>query len=196
MRSLRLSLTTAIAMTALGGPGWAQMPMGMMGQNAPPISPYIGLLRTGASPGVNWANIVMPQMELYNAANQLQGQQNAFAAQGTMTNVPTTTGHPFAFGSFLQFYNSRGVLGSGMMGMGGMGMGGMGMGGMGMGGMGMGGMGMGGMGMGGMGMGGMGMGGMGMGGMGMGGMGMPMGNMGTGIGGSGMGGAGYTPPGR
>jgi hypothetical protein len=159
--------------------------MGVPVQNAPPISPYIGLVRSGASPGVNWANIVQPQMQLYDATNQLQGQQTAMAAGGGTQNVPTTTGHPVYFGSYMQYYNSRGLLSSmGGMGMGGMGMGGMGMGGMGMGGMGMGGVGMGGMmGMGGMGMGGMGMPGMGgMGGMGMGGMGMP-----------GMGGAGYTP---
>lgn len=193
MRSLKLSLSAAVALATLATTCRAQVP-GMMGQNAPPISPYIGLLRAGASPGINWANIVMPQVELYNATNQLQGQQNVLgSAVGGMSNAPTTTGHPVLFGSFLQFYNSRGVLASGMMG--GMGMGGMG--GTGMGGMGMGGMGMGGMGMGGMGMGGMGMGGMGMGGM-MGGMGGMMGGMGGGMMGGvgGMGGSGYAPPGR
>jgi hypothetical protein len=160
-----------MAMVAFGTTGKA---LAQIGQYNPPITPYIGLLRTGASPGVNWMNLVQPQMELYNAANQLQSQQyglgQAIAGAG---NALVTTGHPVMFGSYMQWYG-RGI-GAGM-GMGSVGTGGavgtgggigMGMGGFGMGGMGMGGMG--GMGMGGMG--GMGTGGMGMGGMG--GMGMP-----------------------
>ncbi len=189
MKRVGVAVTAAMVLVICGTTGQVLAQVGMYN---PPISPYIGLLRTGASPGVNWMNLVQPQMELYNAANQLQTQQYGLGQTVSgLGNAMVTTGHPVLFGSYLQYYG-RGI-GAGMgmggvgtggavgtgggigMGMGGMGMGGMGMGmgGMGMGGMGMGGMGMGGMGMGGMGMGGMGMGGMGMGGMGMGGMGMP-----------------------
>ncbi len=166
-----------------------------------PVSPYININRFGASPAVNYFNIVQPQLQFNAAIDQLSMQQGSLgSAMNAVTNTNMmTTGHPAMFGNYLWFYSSRGIggmggmggMGMGGMGMGGMGMGGMGMGGMGMGGMGMGGMGMGGMGMGGMGMGmggmGMGMGGMGMGGTGMGGMGMGMGGMGMGMGGMGMG---------
>jgi hypothetical protein len=136
----------------------------MMGPYQPPISPYININRGGASPAVNYFNIVQPQLQFNEAIGQLEQQQGALGqAVSNQAGLGAATGHPTSFGNYSHYYRMR----SGGMGGGGMGMGGMG--GMG-GGMGMGGMGggMGGMGMGG-GMGGMGMGGMGMGGMGMGG---------------------------
>ena len=169
MKSLRISLAAAMALAAFGTAGRAHA---QMGPYNPPISPYINILRGGASPAVNWFNIVQPQLEFNSALGMVQSQQNAMGQAISSNALGATTGHPVMFGNYSHYYPMRrGGMGMGGMGMGGMGMGGMGMGGMGMGGMGMGGMGMGGMGMGGMGMGGMGMGGMGMGGMGMGGMG-------------------------
>jgi hypothetical protein len=188
-----LAAVVLLVVVGLGFQAHAQMgtPYGPLNG---PISPYININRFGASPAVNYFNIVQPQLQFNAAIDQLGVQQGALGqSMNSMANNPggMTTGHPVMYGNYLWFYNSRGVGGMGMGGMGGMGMGGMGMGGMGMGGMGMGGMGMGGMGMGGMGMGGMGMGGMGMGGMGMGGMGMGgMGMGGMGMGGMGMGGMG------
>jgi len=160
-----------LLVTGMGSQAPAQMP----GPYQPPISPYINILRGGASPAINYFNIVQPQLQFNDAIGQLQTQQTSMGqAIATGSTLGTTTGHPVMFGNLSHYYSvqrmgagmSMGGSGMGMGGMGSSGMGGMGMGGYG--GMGMGGMGssgMGGMGMGGMG--GMGMGGMG--GMGMGG---------------------------
>ena len=134
-----------------------------MGAYQGPVSPYINILRGGASPAINWFNIVQPQIAFDNAITQLQVQQSALGqALTTPTALGMTTGHPVMFGNYSHYYTA-GRMGTGGSTTGGIGMAGMGMGGMGiMGGMGTGGMGM----MGGSGMGGIGM----MGGSGMGGM--------------------------
>jgi hypothetical protein len=159
-----------LLVAVMGSQAHAQ-PMG--GPSQPPVSPYINILRGGAPAGVNYFNIVQPQLDFNNAIGQLQTQQNGMGQAMAMGNtLGTTTGHPVMFGNLSHYYSVQ-RMGAGM---GGMGMGGGGMGGMGAGGMGgVGGMsgGMGGMGGMGGGMGGMGggMGGMNMGGMGgMGGM--------------------------
>ncbi|HTU19292.1 MAG TPA: hypothetical protein VMG10_14625 [Gemmataceae bacterium] len=166
MKSLRLSLTAAMGLMTFGMAGHVHAQMGM-GLYNPPVSPYLNILRGGASPAINWFNIVQPQMQFGNAIGALEAQQGVLGqAVASQNALGTATGHPVMFGNYSHYYGMSSRLGMGGSRMGGMGMGGMGMGGMGMGGMGMGGMGMGGMGMGGMGMGGMGMGGMGMGGLG------------------------------
>jgi hypothetical protein len=163
----RVGLVAALAgmVAGFGGPARAQgIPFGGPAYN-PPVSPYLNLIRGGASPGLNYYNIVQPQIQFQSEITGLQQQTGALQAQQSAVGPGTSlaTGHMVAFGNWSHYYARRGMAGIGGGMYGGMGRGMGGIGGMGRG------MGMGGMG--GMGMGGMG--GMGMGGMGGGYGGMP-----------------------
>jgi hypothetical protein len=70
--------------------------------NQPPVSPYINILRAGAPAGVNYYNIVQPQLQMYSAINQLQTQQLAPAALATLGYQ--STGHPVQFSNYSHFY--------------------------------------------------------------------------------------------
>jgi hypothetical protein len=66
----------------------------------PAVSPYINLLRTGSSPGINYYGIVRPEVAFANSIYKLQGDQNALSGQGpdlaSYTALPPT-GHAAGF---------------------------------------------------------------------------------------------------
>jgi hypothetical protein len=77
------------------------------GPYRPPVSPYLNLVRPG-NPGLNYYNLVRPQVEFGNSIVGLQqqvgalGTEVALEAQG-QTTFPTT-GHPTTFGNYSHYF--------------------------------------------------------------------------------------------
>jgi hypothetical protein len=82
-------------------------PFGPGGQAAGPfarpvVSPYLNLVRPGASPGFNYATLVRPQQQFYSGMQQL-GLQNT-ALQQNLTGFEATAFQPIT-GQRAQFMN-------------------------------------------------------------------------------------------
>jgi len=83
---------------ALLAPGAVQ---GQPAYAQPRVSPYLNLLRGGATPGMNYYNLVRPEVDFRSSIYQLQ-QQNV-ASQAAITALQQgppgvlTTGHPVGF---------------------------------------------------------------------------------------------------
>src|SRR6516225_6549281 len=78
----RMSMAAALAVGSLGflttGSARAQfgyVPPPGSPSSRPAVSPYLNLLRPGASAGVNYSTLVRPQIEAGRAIQQLQYQQ-------------------------------------------------------------------------------------------------------------------------
>jgi hypothetical protein len=75
----------------------------------PPVSPYLNLLRQGQSPGLNYYNLVRPQLQYNASIYQLQGQVGAnrqgLAALEQAANQPAAGLPPTGF--IPQFQNYR-----------------------------------------------------------------------------------------
>ena len=71
-----LSLTVVLGgLTAIAGPAAGQPPPRLGSAPPPPtVSPYLNLLRGGASPGVNYYGLVRPQLYFQNSIQGLQQQ--------------------------------------------------------------------------------------------------------------------------
>jgi hypothetical protein len=78
--------------------------------NQPPVSPYLNVLRGGAPAGVNYYNIVQPQLQFYSAINQLQYQQQQQQAfLSTNASGALITGHPVQFSNPSHFFPQTGA---------------------------------------------------------------------------------------
>jgi hypothetical protein len=88
---------------------WAGEPVHAQGYSLDPsrkpaVSPYINILRTGSSPGINYYGIVRPEIAFRNQLFQVEGQQTALGNQissqqqdlARATALPPT-GHPSGF---------------------------------------------------------------------------------------------------
>jgi hypothetical protein len=79
---------------------------------SPGISPYLNLVRPGASPAINYYGIVRPQLQYNTAINSLEQQvaasKVAITAQESL-NVPTT-GHQVAFLRYQQYFLNVGAV--------------------------------------------------------------------------------------
>ena len=113
-RSFILWVASLGVLSALAtGPASAQTPA-----SRPPVSPYLNLLRRGASPGGNYYDLVRPQVDFRSSIQQLQqqvtGQQQAVAAAETTTELPAT-GHRTGFQSHTRYFlnNFSGGVGAG-----------------------------------------------------------------------------------
>jgi hypothetical protein len=84
--------------------------------NQPRVSPYLNLLRGGASPGVNYYDLVRPQFQFRNSIQQLQQQvgadQQALAGLQGPGSTPTT-GHPVGFMTHLSYFQTLSSTGGG-----------------------------------------------------------------------------------
>ena len=160
-----LTLTLATVGCGLLVSPFASAQQGQLGQytqpqwqSRPTLSPYLNMMRTGASPAINYYGLVRPQMNatqnLQNIQQQLQMLDNTVLnnQQGTTTGAPTagsylSTGHPVAFLNYGTYFPlNRGRIGGGGGGFGGIPIGGgvgLGAGGFGAGGIGAGGVGLG-----------------------------------------------------
>jgi hypothetical protein len=78
----------------------------------PAVSPYLNLTRPGP-PGINYFNLVQPQMQAFNQLQQLEAttQQTAAVLQADAMNqnrLVTDTGHQTRFMSFSQYFQNTG----------------------------------------------------------------------------------------
>jgi hypothetical protein len=89
----------------------AQIQPGFGGpQNQPPVSPYLNLLRQGASPGLNYYNLTQPMFQFPQQIGQLQ-QQVSYGQGQTAVGGPVgglVTGHVATFGNLSHYYPGRG----------------------------------------------------------------------------------------
>jgi hypothetical protein len=117
MRRYHLGPAAALALLvgSVGSPARAQAP-GFGGPiNQPPIPPILNLNRLGAPPGLNYYNIVQPQVQSQAAIAQLQQQTAQIQYQATAVGPGATlvTGHPVYYGNYLHYYSARGLAGVG-----------------------------------------------------------------------------------
>ena len=74
-RSALLTASLALVCLLAGGrAAQAQLPYGNNPTNRPVVSPYINLLRQGATPAINYSTLVRPELEFRSNFNQLQNQ--------------------------------------------------------------------------------------------------------------------------
>lgn len=84
-----------------------------------PVSPYLNLLRRGQSPGLNYYNLVLPEMTFQRNISELQTQVTRNQGSITQLEQQTTailpdTGHPVQFMSHNRYFlNSGGQGGAG-----------------------------------------------------------------------------------
>jgi hypothetical protein len=83
----------------------------------PRVSPYLNLLRGGQNAGLNYVNLVRPEIEFRNSIQNLQTQTlgNQQAITGLETSSVPTTGHAFGFQNHMAYFNnlSTGGVGTG-----------------------------------------------------------------------------------
>ena len=95
----------------------AQPPVPGGGYHRPPaFSPYLNLLRSGNSPGVNYYGLVRPQMQfreaIQNLSNQVDQNQEAIGNLAATGNALPSTGHPTQFmnlGGYFMSNSSTGM---------------------------------------------------------------------------------------
>src|SRR5947208_2204631 len=104
----------ALAVASAGAPARAQAPSFGV-PNQPPVAPILNLNRLGAPPGVNYYNIVQPQVQFQSAISQLQQQttQLQYAATAVGPGANLATGHPVFYGNYSHYYATRGLAGVG-----------------------------------------------------------------------------------
>ena len=95
-----------------GVPAHAQAQQyGLNPSNRPAFSPYLNLLRSGSSPGVNYYGIVRPEIFFSNSLYQLQGQQSTLANRqedlAAYTALPAT-GHASGFQTQAKYFMTSG----------------------------------------------------------------------------------------
>jgi hypothetical protein len=127
MSPLRLApAALALLVGSVGAPARAQGPTFGGPGNQPAVPPILNLNRLGAPPGVNYYNIVQPQVQFQSAISQLQQQtsQLQYAATAVGPGASLATGHPVSYGNYSHYYAIRGLAGGGAYGGGGLGTGG------------------------------------------------------------------------
>jgi hypothetical protein len=76
----------------------------------PAVSPYLNLVRPGSPPGLNYYDLVRPQVETQNSLHDLREQVQAAHAYGVGNRenaaAPLTTGHPTYFGALGQHFGA------------------------------------------------------------------------------------------
>jgi hypothetical protein len=83
----------------------------------PAVSPYVNLLRSGSSPGVNYYGIVRPQEEFRNSFLRLQQDFNTQQTQPSPygpldTSGLPPTGHAAQFNTQARYFMTNGAQGS------------------------------------------------------------------------------------
>src|SRR5581483_8666255 len=108
-------LTASLALACLLGPAGvarAQFAPGANPYSRPAVSPYLNLLRQGATPGFNYSTLVRPEIDFRTSINQLSGQtlanQQAITglAQQNLYGGPLVTGAQVGFQNHLVYFQS------------------------------------------------------------------------------------------
>jgi len=112
-RVLCFGLAGWIGLWMTCGSSHAQVPA----YRAPVTSPYLNLLRSGTSPGINYYGIVRPEITFGNSLYQLGAQQNLLQGQqGELANQQTAlaaytqlpaTGHTAGFMTQSKYFMSN-----------------------------------------------------------------------------------------
>jgi hypothetical protein len=81
----------------------------------PAVSPYLNLLRSGSSPGVNYYGLVRPQEEFRNSFQRLQQDFNTQQTQPSLygpldTSGLPPTGHAARFNTQGRYFMTNGAL--------------------------------------------------------------------------------------
>jgi hypothetical protein len=78
----------------------------------PTISPYLNLQRAGSSAGVNYYNLVRPDLYAYSSITQLQQQvatnQQAVTGLENAAAAPLTTGHAVGYQNHWRYFANMG----------------------------------------------------------------------------------------
>jgi hypothetical protein len=99
----------SVALTVIAFSGNSVLAQTIGGQNpsGPAVSPYLNLMRVGAPIGVNYYDLVRPQIQFQSAISNLQ-QNQAGLIQGLSTGGTAdslvTTGHPAMFGNYGHYF--------------------------------------------------------------------------------------------
>ncbi len=108
MRSNAAAILAALAFLLAGSSSRTHAQTLYGNLNQPAVSPYLNVLRGGAPPGVNYYNIVQPQLQFFSAINRLQQQQQQTAAVlGSSSGGALTTGHEVQFSNYSHYYPSQ-----------------------------------------------------------------------------------------
>lgn len=114
----------ALGLIVAGGGGFASaQTIGGQFPAGPAVSPYLNLMRPGTPGGINYFNLVQPQMQFQSAISNLQQNQLAMIPGPTMGNTPgglVTTGHSVSFGNYARYFPGA-TGGGGLGGVGGFG---------------------------------------------------------------------------
>jgi hypothetical protein len=105
----------AVLLAGLGSPARAQgIPFGGPAYQ-PPVNPIVNITRQGAPPGLNYYNIVQPQLQFQASISQLQQQTTQLQAAATAVGpgATLTSGHPVFYGNLTHYYSTRGLAGVG-----------------------------------------------------------------------------------
>jgi hypothetical protein len=100
---IRSSLAAGVLLAVLAGSALAQPPGIGTGASPPisrpPVSPYLNLLRSGNSPGVNYYGLVRPQLEFRQSIQNLQQQSINTQSEisGLIDTTFPATGHRTTF---------------------------------------------------------------------------------------------------
>lgn len=111
----------ALLLGSVVSPAHAQVPQFGGPINQPAVPPILNLNRFGAPPGLNYYNIVQPQVQSQDAISQLQQQTAQIQSQASAVGpgATLTTGHPVSYGNYSHFYALRGFPLRGLAGVGG-----------------------------------------------------------------------------
>ena len=129
-RSWKIMLAALVVWGGLGTPfaaaqwqGGYQPPIGQQ----PPVSPYLNINRFGQPPGLNYYNMIRPQVQTQQQLMALQNQQHALSSAlvgpgGTIASPdqpqPTSiTGHPVNYFDWSRYFPIQGLpVGTGVAG--------------------------------------------------------------------------------
>jgi hypothetical protein len=107
---MRRAFAAVVALLVLGSGSNVEAQSIQGGVYSPPVSPYIQLLRQGASPGLNYANLVQPQMTFFNALNRNPSSYGSFGPNAsTGASGDLVTGHPVQFMNYTHFFTPGGI---------------------------------------------------------------------------------------
>ncbi len=108
MRYLWLFSLAAVLTTVFSGNSALAQTIGGQNPSGPPVSPYLNLMRLGATPGINYYDLVRPQLQIQSAISNLQQNQasliQGLAMGGNGADTLVTTGHAATFGNYSHYF--------------------------------------------------------------------------------------------
>jgi hypothetical protein len=111
----RLCFLVALAASAFSGSSVLAQTLGGQNPSGPAVSPYLNLMRAGAPLGVNYYDLVRPQIQFRSAISNLQRSQagliQGLTTGGSAADSAVMTGHPVMFGNYSHYFPGQGTSG-------------------------------------------------------------------------------------